>query len=230
MEIIYRDEQLIAINKPSWMLVHATSIAEEDGSVPAVQQLRNAIGQWVYPVHRIDRQTSGVLLFALNPEADKVMKAQFQNQLVQKNYIALVRGFTEEQFSINYPLANDKGKVQDAVSDFKLLAKATLAIPVGRYTNTRYSLLTIKPETGRMHQIRRHLSHYRHPIIGDKKYGDNKHNTMFRQNFMLNRLMLHAAELNFVHPYSKMNITIKANLPADFASSIETIFGKIPEF
>lgn len=206
LEILYQDNDLIAINKPHGLLVHASSIAR-DVDVNAIKLLRNQIGQYVYPIHRLDRKTSGVLLFGLNKEIVRTIKEQFDNRTVNKKYIAIVRGyFPTEEVVLDYPLINDKGKVQTAITRFNLLDTTELDIPFGRHDTSRYSLVDCSPVTGRYHQIRKHLAHLRHPIIGDRPHGCNKQNRMFKERWNMTTMMLHACSLEVTHKEERLLI------------------------
>lgn len=215
LEVLYSDKHLAAINKPHGLLVHPTGIAE-DAVEFAVQILRNQIGQWVYPVHRIDRKTAGVLLFALDQETNSLMQQKFMKQEVSKEYHAIVRGYTPDDGVINYPLKNDKGKLQEAITLFRTLKKAEVSVPSGKFLTSRYSLVEIKPKTGRMHQIRKHFAHIFHPIIGDRPYGCNKQNRLFLEKWGYKEMLLHAARLSFNHPVTGKSITIKADYHIGF--------------
>ena len=219
LEILYRDEHYVAINKPGGLLVHRTRIAEEDKRF-ALQMLRNQLGQHVYPVHRLDRQTAGVLVFALNSEAAGKLRQVFDEQQTEKIYLAVARGYTPEAATIDNPIKPDKDhqhkEAQDAVTHYRRLATVELPIAVGRYQTARYSLVEIQPETGRMHQIRKHFAHIRHYLIGDKRHGDWRHNLMFKEQLHCTNMLLLARRLTFVHPYTKQPITIQAPLPEYF--------------
>ncbi|MFC3414489.1 pseudouridine synthase [Algoriphagus hitonicola] len=226
LEIIHEDEHLIAINKPAGLLVHRTSIAAEEQSEFAVQKLRDQIGSKVYPAHRIDRPTSGVLLFAKNPESLPLLKVQFAERLVSKKYLALVRGYlSEKEGRINYPLENERSKkLQEAITDYKVLEKIEIPFDTtGRYPTSRYSLVEMSPLTGRTHQIRRHLAHLRHYIIGDKKHGNNKQNHFFFTQFGLENLLLHAYQLELQHPWTKQEMSLKASIPDHFRTILTKI-------
>ncbi|AFK02127.1 pseudouridine synthase [Emticicia oligotrophica DSM 17448] len=222
LPILYQDEYYVAINKPHNLLVHRSSIAAEE-SVFALQLLRDQLNCWVSPCHRIDRKTSGVLLFALSPEADRAMKTQFENQQTHKKYLALVRGYLPELGMTDRPLAKENGTLQEAITHFRCLKQVELEIEVSRYPTSRYSLAEITPETGRMHQIRRHFAQLRHYLIGDKTYGECKHNKMFEQRFGLNTMLLHASELKFTHPFTGETIEIQAPLSDEFSRILAAI-------
>ncbi len=214
LTILYQDQHYVAIDKPAGMLVHRTRIAEE--AEYAMQRLRDQLGQHVFVVHRLDRPTSGVLLFALSSEAARAMCEVFESRQVEKRYLAVVRGWTEEAGVIDYALREEKHKeAQHAVTAWRRLATVELDIAVGRYPKARYSLIEALPETGRMHQIRKHFAHIFHPLIGDTTYGEGRHNRLFRDHFAIERLLLMATELSFVHPYSNEPVTLRAPLPTE---------------
>lgn len=216
LDIIYEDEHFLAINKPNGLLVHRTRIAEEK-KLFALQILRDQVGYKVYPLHRLDRPTSGVLLFSKNSIGAKVVGNLFEDRSIEKEYFAIVRGFTPDSQIIDYPLKNsEKNILQDAITSYITLAKTELLIPVGRYETSRYSLVKVRPLTGRMHQIRKHFGHIRHYIIGDKSHGDWRHNLMFKEEFLCNQLFLHAYSLKFNHPFQNNLIQIKAGFPEHF--------------
>ena len=222
LPILYQDEHLVAINKPHNLLVHRSSIAADE-SIFALQLLRDQLNRWVSPCHRLDRKTSGILLFALSTDVDKEIKKQFENHAVRKKYLALVRGYLPESGTTDRPLEKETGGFQDAITHFRCLQQVELDIEVSRYPKSRYSLAEIMPETGRMHQIRRHFAQLRHYLIGDKTYGECKHNKMFEQKFGLNTMLLHASELSFIHPITGENIYIKAPMNEEFIRILNEI-------
>ncbi|RYY06641.1 MAG: pseudouridylate synthase [Sphingobacteriaceae bacterium] len=215
LEILFRDEYLIAINKPHGLLVHRSAIARDVHEF-ALQLLKNQIGQWVNPVHRIDRKTAGILLFALDKETEKAMQQQFAENKVQKKYLAIVRGHTPDQQEIDYPLRKENGTLQDAFTAYKTLRRAELDVALGAHPTSRYSLVEAKPETGRMHQLRKHFSHIFHPIIGDRTHGCNKQNRMFKQTWEMDTMLLHASEVSFLHPITNVQVQIRATLQPEF--------------
>lgn len=221
-DILLEDDLLIAINKPSGILVHRTRISEDQ--VFVLQQLRDQIGQRIYPVHRLDRGTSGVLVFGKSSEAAGLLSEQFREKGVTKNYFAVVRGYVEEQATIDYPIPHPRsGLPREAVTHYTRLAQTELPIPVGRYATARYSLVDIALETGRTNQIRRHFAHLRHPVIGDKKNGDCKHNRHFETEWGVRRLLLHAREFTFSHPENGNRITLTAPLDAVFSAILQQL-------
>ena len=216
LEIVYQDEYLVAINKPSGLIVHKTPMAK-DAKVFALQELRNQLGKYVYPSHRIDRQTSGVLLFALNTDVDKQLKALFRDKKVDKTYWTVVRGFSPDEGTIIKPLRKgDTTEVQEATTHFKTMQRVDLPFPVSKFSSCRLSFVEVYPETGRMHQIRKHFAHIRHYIIADKPHGDCKQNKMFTDRFGLNNMLLHCREMCFQHPVTNEEVVLKAELPKHF--------------
>jgi tRNA pseudouridine65 synthase len=222
LPILFEDDHYVIINKPHNLLVHRTSISEEKVEF-ALQILRDQLGIWVSPCHRIDRKTSGILVFAKSKEADSKMGKLFQENQISKKYIALVRGFLPESGTCARPLENEKGKIQEAITHFNCLQTFELEIAVSRYPTSRYSLAEITPKTGRTHQIRRHFAQMRHYLIGDKTHGECKQNKMFEVRFELNTMLLHASELEFVHPFTSEKIQIKAGMNAEFTRILDQI-------
>lgn len=224
---------MVAINKPPGLLVHRSAIDKHETRF-ALQMVRDCLGKRVYPVHRLDKPTSGVLLFALDSGTARHMMELFSQAGVSKSYLAVVRGYTEQSSLIDYPLLEQWDKMTDAkakrdkapqsaVTAFERLATVELDYPVGPYQTTRYSLLDVRPRTGRKHQIRRHLKHIFHPVIGDTTHGDGKHNRFFRDRFENRQLLLHAYALSFEHPVSGQPIRIKAGLNQGFERIVETL-------
>ncbi|MCG8581104.1 MAG: pseudouridine synthase [Bacteroidales bacterium] len=209
LEIIYQDQYMVAINKPHGLLVHRSSIAA-DAEEFALQMVRDQIGKTVYPVHRLDRKTSGILVFALNSRVAAKLKTILEDTVTQKNYIAIVRGFFPDSIELDYALTNDRGKTQDAITQFKTIKRSELPIPFGKFSTSRYSLIEAWPKTGRMHQIRKHLNHLRHPIIGDRPHGCNKQNRLFKERWNMTTMLLHARQLNLLHPVTKEPLILKA--------------------
>lgn len=216
LEIIYQDDYLVAINKPHDLLVHQSPIARNAEEF-AIQILRDQINQKVYPVHRLDRKTSGVLLFALDKETNKAMTEQFTNKTTDKKYWAIVRGFAPEEMTIDYALYRDDGVLQDAVTNIKTLDTSEIDLPSGKHNTSRYSLIEATPHTGRMHQIRKHMAHILHPIIGDRPHGCNKQNKLWLEKFEMKTMLLHAHTLIFTHPVTKEIVTLHAKPSETFA-------------
>lgn len=222
LKILYQDSHYIAVDKPAGMLVHRTRIAEEGEY--ALQRLRDQIGQHVFTVHRLDRPTTGVLLFALDSDAARHIALQFENRTIEKHYLAVVRGYTEEYGIIDYPLREEPHKPhQEAITSYRRLATVELDIPVGRYPSARYSLIEVIPRSGRLHQIRKHMHHIFHPIVGDTTHGEGRHNRLFRDHFDSQRLLLFASRLCFTNPYSGARICVDA--PLD--ETIQRLFARL---
>lgn len=215
LQILYQDNEIVAINKPNGMLVHRTKIASNTDKY-ILQELRNQIGLHVHPAHRLDRKTSGVLLFTLNKESLSKVRIQFEKKTVQKKYLAIVRGYTVAQDTIDYNLINEKGKSQKAITHYRTLKSTEINLPFGKHQTSRYSLVEVSPETGRYHQIRKHFAHIFHPIIGDRPHGCNKQNKLFLEHWHLSNMLLHASELKINHPSSDNTITFKADTPSEF--------------
>ncbi|CAM3633662.1 pseudouridine synthase [Mucilaginibacter galii] len=220
LSVLYQDNDLIAINKPHGLLVHRSSIAA-DAEEFALQLLRDQINQQVFPAHRIDRKTGGVLLFALNKTTEIAMQQQFAANQVHKTYLAILRGHTPESGEIDYALRKENGTLQNAFTAYKTLARAELPVALGKHPTSRYSLVEAKPTTGRMHQLRKHFAHIFHPIIGDRTHGCNKQNKLFTETWDLNTMLLHARTLTFNHPLSNEEVTIAAPLQPEFLRMME---------
>lgn len=227
LEIIYQDNYLVAINKPHDLLVHQSPIARNAEEF-AVQLLRNQINQKVYPVHRLDRKTSGVLLFALDKETNRNLVEQFTNKSTQKKYWAIVRGFCANELTIDYALHRDDGVLQDAITNVKTLEKAEIDLPHGKHQTSRYSLIQAEPLTGRMHQIRKHMAHILHPIIGDRPHGCNKQNKLWLEKFNMKTMLLHAYTLTFQHPHTQQQITLTAKPSVVFIQVYNQLQFKTP--
>lgn len=222
LEIIYQDEYIVAINKPHGLLVHQSPIAR-DADEFAIQLLRDQIGQRVFPAHRLDRKTSGVLVFTLDKETDRALQMQFQEKKTDKRYLALLRGFAPEEMTIDYALHRDDGVLQDAVTHFKRLETFEIPFPQGKFPTSRYSLVEANPETGRMHQLRKHFAHIFHPIIGDRPHGCNKQNKFWLENFQMNKMLLHASELTIIHPQTNEKLQLKAEMSTEFKRVLELL-------
>lgn len=222
LEIIYQDEHLAVINKPHGLLVHQSPIAR-DAEEFALQLLRDQIGQNVWPAHRLDRKTGGLLLFSLSKEANALAQQLFRENQIKKKYLAIVRGHTPDEMEIDYPLKKENGVVQEAFTFFKTLQKTEIDTPLGKHPTSRYSLVEAEPQTGRMHQLRKHFAHIHHPIIGDRPHGCNKQNKLFKETWKMDTMLLHASELQFIHPFSKEKIHLKAQLQSEFIRVVKLL-------
>jgi tRNA pseudouridine65 synthase len=215
LEVIYEDDVLITINKPHGLLVHRSSLAK-DAEEFALQLVRDYLGERIFPFHRLDRKTGGVLVFAKNSDVAREMQSVFSEQETNKTYHAIVRGFFPDEIRVNHPLANLKGVLQEAETYFRCLAQFELDIPLGKHATSRYSLIEAMPRTGRMHQIRKHLNHLRFPIIGDRPHGCNKQNKLFLEKWNMSTTMLHAKQIQFNHPKTSIKTSIEANYQDEF--------------
>ncbi len=222
LEIIYRDPNLVGINKPAGLLTHRSPIAN-DATEFAVQMLRDQIGQPVFPTHRLDRKTSGVLLFALNRETNSLVQQQFANRKTKKTYLALVRGFTPENEIIDYPLVNDNGLEQEAITSLRTLERFEINVPLGKHATSRYSLVEFTPATGRFHQLRKHAAHIFHPIIGDRPHGCNKQNRLWKEKWGMTKMLLHASKLSFLHPHTGQETLIEAQMESTFLKTLKML-------
>lgn len=230
LPIIYRDDFIIAVNKPSGLLVHRSEIDRHETRF-AMQLLRDQIGQMVYPIHRLDKPTSGVLVFALSSDIARQLGDIFMRHALTKTYIALVRGFAPAQGVIDHPLVEEPDKYTDkkartnkpaqaATTGFQTLAQIEFPFSIDKYPCTRYSLVQCTPQTGRKHQIRRHLKHISHPIIGDAKHGKGNHNRFFQDKFACSGLMLASTKMQFTHPITDEILTLIAPLATNFSHII----------
>jgi tRNA pseudouridine65 synthase len=229
-EIVFQDDHYIAINKPHSILVHRTGLSQDTRFV--LQLLRDQIGRRVYPIHRLDRATSGVLIFGKSAEAASRLGVLLMDKNVEKRYWAVVRGFTKDNDTIDYPLEDpETGKgMMPAVTHYTKIAQTELDTAIGlRYPTARFSLLEVRPETGRRHQIRKHFAHLRHPVIGDVRHGDNKHNNFFRDAWGIQRLLLHAVSMRFEHPHTGQIVDIEAKPDDLFLKALGVLRLPFPE-
>lgn len=229
LEILFKDKYYVAIHKPNGLLVHRTSMAT-DATEFALQLLRDQLDRHVYPCHRLDRKTSGVLLFALDENSNVLMQKMFLAGEVQKKYLAIVRGFTPHQQVIDYPLKKATGQIQQAITSYKTLEQSEIPLPFGNHSSSRYSLVELEPQTGRMHQLRKHMAHVFHPIIGDRPYGCNKQNKLFKEKWNITNMMLHSSTLEFMHPITKHKTKIIAPPPFEFIKTCQILEFKVMPF
>ena len=181
------------------------------------QLLVDQFGQKFYPIHRLDRKTSGIILLAKKTDYVSKFQELFTNNEIQKTYYGIVRGFAPATKIIDSPVKGRDGKVhKEALTHLKTLEQVLLEIPVKPYDTSRYSLVEMQPKTGRMHQLRVHMNKISHPLIGDTKYGDKNHDLMFEENFDCTNMFLHAGTLEFVHPFSNEKLLLKASFPEDW--------------
>jgi tRNA pseudouridine65 synthase len=226
LPVLYRDDDLLIVNKPAGLVVHRGWATDR---VTALDLARQLAGQWVYPAHRLDRGTSGVLVFGLSPAVAHVLERAFGGDgLVSKRYLALVRGMAPDAVRVDHPIAKEPGKAKLPSST----QVSRLACYVVQNDETglsrRYSWVEARPFTGRPHQIRRHLKHITHPIVGDVRYGKAEHNRLFRRRFGIERLVLHAAELTLPHPSDGRPLTVSAALPDELARLLDALRAESP--
>ena len=218
LKILYFDDDYIAIDKPAGLLVHRSSL-DRQATEFALQILRDQIGRPVSPCHRLDRPTSGILLFALHEAALRHAQVAFASQQVSKVYLAVVRGWVEGSGVIDYPLRNEekRDKVQDALTEYCSLKQSTVDVPVGHYPTARVSLVELRPKTGRTHQLRRHMAHLRHPILGDTRHGDGAQNNFLRRHCGRQMLMLRAVRLTVPALHKgDVSLDVRADANPDF--------------
>lgn len=233
LDLIYRDEYIVAIHKPAGLLVHRSDLDRHETRF-AVQLLRDQIGRHVHPVHRLDRGTSGILLFALDHEAARILGHQFDADEVGKRYLAVVRGWPSDAGTIDHPLVprfdnfgrkleRDTANAQAAVTDYRCLARAELPVKVERYERTRYALVELRPRTGRQHQLRRHMKHIAHPIIGDATWGKGVHNRFVAGITGSNRLLLASVRLEFRHPVNGREMVLELPPAPEFLHALHML-------
>ncbi len=212
VEILHEDAAIVVVAKPSGLLVHRTDASADEAAV--LQLARDATGgAHVYPVHRLDRGASGVLVLARSSQMARVLHEQFEDGRADKRYLALVRGAPPEAGVIDHPIPRrEDGPRVPSVTEFTRLA--VVSVPVGERMQS-YALVEARPRSGRLHQIRRHLKHLGHPLLGDANYGRGEHNRLCKERFGLARLALHAASLAFDHPASGARVRFEAALPDD---------------
>lgn len=212
IDVLYADDAIVVVDKPSGLSVHR---GDDQGSTFAMNLARDAVGQWVYPVHRLDRATSGVLVFALSSEHARTLHNAFDNREVEKRYLALVRGKPPAHGVIDSPMEKrEDGPKVEAVTEYETLFMSDVA---------RLSLVAVKPQTGRRHQIRRHLRRINHPVAGDVRYGKGVENRFYRTDLGLYRLALHAQHLSFQHPVTGKRVSFESNVPEDLAEPMRRI-------
>ena len=217
IEVLFEDNYCVIVNKPNNVLIHNSYYARNIKDATLLKLLKDQLNLELFPVHRLDRKTSGVLVLTKQKEYVAVFQELFNSNTIKKSYLGIVRGFVEVELNITTPVKNPDTKVyKDAATICVPLQKIQLNIAVHPYEFSRYSLVKLLPETGRMHQLRIHMNKISHPIVGDYKYGDRFHNRMFENEFNCNNLFLHANSIEFLHPISKNEINVNAPLPADW--------------
>ncbi|MEP0203177.1 MAG: tRNA pseudouridine(65) synthase TruC [Halioglobus sp.] len=232
LEVVHHDSHLVVINKPPGLLVHRSKIDRHETRF-ALQMLRDQIGQHVFPVHRLDKPTSGLLVFALTPEVAAALSAQFSQREIAKQYLAVVRGYCPLQGEIDHALTHKHDRIadsrasadkppQDALTHYRRLAQVEWPEAVDRYPHARYSLVELRPRTGRKHQLRRHMKHIGYPIIGDAKHGKGVHNRFFAERLDCSRLLLACTGLGFDHPATGKPVQLRAKPGEEFERLLVT--------
>ena len=225
LSVLYRDEYLLIVHKPAGLLVHRSPIDRHETEF-ALQYARALNhGEHVYPVHRLDRPTSGILVFARDSDTARTLGLAMMAGDVAKTYLAMVRGWPPEQGEIDYPLREEpedrrlKGieqPVRNALTHYRTLATTEIPVEIEKYPTSRYAVVELSPKTGRKHQLRRHMKHINHPMIGDANHGRGRHNRYFAERFGEGRLMLAATMMAFRHPVSGEPLTVSAVPEASF--------------
>ncbi len=210
LRILYQDESCVVVDKPSGVIVHR-GWANDDRDL--LRMTRDALGRYVYPIHRLDRGASGAVLFGLNELATRELNRGFAEGATRKRYLALTRGHPLEHGLIDNPVPRAPGEAR--------VPAQTEYFRIGAFQ--RYALVVALPKTGRLHQIRRHLKHVSCPLIGDVRYGKGEHNRWFREHYGFDRLALHAAALRFAHPVTGLLLTVRAPLTGSFADCLEAL-------
>ena len=228
IEVIHADAHLAVIDKPAGLMAHASAMARGEDEF-LVDRLRVQFGKPVHLVHRLDRATSGCLLVAFDREVAGMLGKIFMSRDVQKDYLAICRGWPEPELLLDYPLDGGPGKPEKkpAITRFLRLATAELAMPSAQHPSSRYALLHCSPHTGRYRQIRRHLKHLSHHLIGDSSHGDGRHNRSFRM-LGVHRMFLHAWRLAFVHPVTGQALDCVAPLDREFRKALALLSIPVP--
>lgn len=230
--ILHLDEQIVVVSKPAGLLVHRSTLDRHETRF-LVQSLRDQLGRAVTPVHRLDRPTSGAMVLTFDSVSCATLSDAFERGMVRKNYLAIVRGTIPTEGFVDHPLrrlTDDPGERAGAPEAFdsaqtRYARLATVELPccIDRYPTTRYSLVALEPLTGRRHQLRRHMKHLSHPIIGDTTYGKSSHNRFFEAQFGSHRLLLAATRLRFPHPADGRSMVIDAPLSDDFLRVVDAL-------
>ena len=220
LRVLYADASLAVVDKPAGLMVHDSALARGETDF-AADRLREQFGKPIFLVHRLDRATSGCLLLAFDRDTASALGKQLMLRDVEKDYWAVCRGWPEERFVVDHDLDGGPGKPakKPAVTGFTRLATTELALPSAGFETSRYALLCAQPQTGRFRQIRRHLKHVFHHLIGDTSHGDGRHNRQFRM-LGVHRMLLHAQRLAFVHPGSGERLEVTAPVDAEFARAL----------
>ncbi|MCB9224141.1 MAG: pseudouridine synthase [Crocinitomicaceae bacterium] len=228
IEVVYEDADLLIVSKPNNLLVHHSYFSRNIDEESLVQLVRSQFGRELYPIHRLDRKTSGLLMFAKNNELVRVYQELLENNKIVKKYVALVRGFTDDSGIIDSPIrAEDDTEYKDALSHYRTIERVEVDFPVDKFGKARYSLIELEPKTGRTHQLRKHMNKIAHPIIGDPKYGDRHHNHEFERRFGHTFLFLHARSLEFKSISTNELVSVKASFPVFWEVNLKELGFKV---
>jgi tRNA pseudouridine65 synthase len=228
IEILFEDEYIVVVNKPNDVLMYPSYYARNITDATLVELLNDQLQVKTSPLHRLDRKTSGVVIFGKSAEVAKAFEKLFAQHQIEKTYIAIVRGFSGNEGIIDTPIKNnDTGVYKDALTTYKTLLTYEWDMPVTPYDKSRYSLIELTPKTGRMHQLRKHLNKINHPIIGDHKYGDRNYNKTFTKEFSFDKLLLHAKQLRFTHPFTHQEMEVNASIPENWKVVLKTFNWKL---
>lgn len=224
IEVVYEDDALLAVNKPAGLLVHRSAIAADERDF-LIERLREQTGAALYLAHRLDRATSGIVLLAKSREIAGELGKQFMARSIDKTYLAVVRGWPDAAGTIDYPLPDvrERSPRKPAITTWRVLATASVPIELGRYPEQRYALIEVSPQTGRYRQIRKHLHHVSHHIVGDTSHGRGDHNRLWRMHFGVHRLLLHAWRLRLDHPLTGTRLMLEAPLDAVWQRVLESM-------
>ena len=230
LEIIYQDSYCLLVTKPNNVLVHHAHHSRNKIDEKSLMQLiEDQLGTRYFPIHRLDRKTSGIILLATKKEYVSTFQALFTNKKIKKIYYGVVRGYSQDNRIIDSPVKGRDALVyKEAESHLKRLDKIELNIPVKPYDSSRYSLVELTPTTGRMHQLRIHMNKLSTPLINDAKYGDKNHDTMYGEQFGWTNLFLHAGSLAFTHPFSNQKLVLKSSFPDDWIQLFDKFSWKNP--
>lgn len=221
LHILYADSTLAVVCKPAGLMVHDSALARGETDF-AADRLREQFGKPIFLVHRLDRATSGCLLLAFDRDTASALGKTLMAQEVEKDYWAICRGWpAETHFTVEHPLDGGPGKPvkKEATTEFEVLSQCELALPSAGFATSRYAWLRASPKTGRFRQIRRHLKHLSHHLIGDTSHGDGRHNRSFRM-LGIHRMLLHARRLAFTHPHAGERIEALAPTDAEFEKAL----------
>ncbi len=224
IRIVYRSKDFVVVHKPAGAVVYADRPEDQGKSV--ADHLAKQSGKKVFPVHRLDKPTCGLLAVALSPQAAHRWTEIFRGRAVRKMYLAVVHGVPPVDGVVDVPLPRNKDKVMEAAkTHFKRLATCEIEVAGERRS---YSLVRCEPRTGRYHQIRRHLKAWGHPILGDEDYGNSWDNREMGKAFGVKRCLLSATNLWFRDPFSGEAVALKDDPDRDFQSLANALGWKLP--